>query len=132
MPTSYPYTDPTDPLRVARFVFGGWKDAERKKQFHGSVSFLSQEAAAFRFQPSFKDTGIWFIEPETAEQNEVGTVPGSVLQVPFNSDFTTIEKVKKWFNEAGLIIHPAESPYLDLTKGLKTSTSTTEDKRFKK
>ena len=116
MPVSYPSIDPKDPLRVARFIFEGWRDAELCDRFHGSVGFLSQEAAAFRFEPSFKDTGIFFIESESDEQERVGTVPGSVLQVPFNTDYTSIERVTEWFTQAGLMVRPADPMYVDLMK----------------
>ena len=118
MSTTYPYHNPSNPFRVARFIFDGWKDPQMREQFHGSVGYLSEEAAAFRFEPSFKGTGIFFIESESDEQDSVGTVPGSVLRVPFNSEFTSIERVTSWFAEAGLLVHPANSPFLDLTKGL--------------
>jgi hypothetical protein len=119
MPTNYPYIDPTDPFRVARFVFDGWKNPEQKNEFHGSVGFLVEEASGFRFKPSLKGIGFGYIDNESDEEPDIGTVPGSVIQVPFNSDYTTIERITKWFVDAGLSIHPADPPYLDLTTGPK-------------
>ncbi len=119
MPVFYPPIDPSDPFRVARLVFDGWKDAEQASFFHGSVTHLAEESAAGRFSPSSVKAGILYIDHESPEEDGVGTVPGSILQVPFYSDVSSLEEALAWFRHVGLLVHPADPPFLDLTTGPK-------------
>jgi hypothetical protein len=107
-------------IKTVYYIFDGWTDENKKKLFNGSVVFLSEEAGGLRHSPTLKDAGIFYIEGENEIQD--GAQIGSKLRVAYFVDYSTPEKVEKFFSNSKIAVHradPFEQPPKKLWQVLK-------------
>ncbi|MEK7073029.1 MAG: hypothetical protein AAB974_01150 [Patescibacteria group bacterium] len=95
----------TQPGRVTRVKFLGWKDQELRERFHGSVDLYEQELQTGRMQP--RTPPYLFYLKGLKHIPEVGTPPGSELEMWFNPEKLSEERIRTYFKEVGLLVDEA-------------------------
>ncbi|OIO20076.1 MAG: hypothetical protein COY69_01475 [Candidatus Magasanikbacteria bacterium CG_4_10_14_0_8_um_filter_32_14] len=87
------------------YIFEGWVDEKKRLEFHGSVDFLEQEAAAKRIVPNTPE-GLILVWGKSGEIENVGTPAGSRLKVIYLPYYTNTEEIEKFFADLGLKVRP--------------------------
>jgi hypothetical protein len=94
-------------MKTVRYIFDGWSNEDQKKDFFGSIEFLSQEAGAGRISPTLDDAKIACIK-SVIDEDKGGTPIGSLIKVLFDSKNSDLDKIEHFFRESKVKVHRAK------------------------
>ena len=93
-------------VKVARFVFERWDDAELKKKYMSDPSWFNIE---IRREPDCPEIFRWILSMAfTGDQPTHSEFEGMTLEVAYYEDSTTPEEIEKLFTEYKIRTHRAE------------------------
>lgn len=90
----------TQPHKVVRVKFLGWENQEMRQKFRGSVGWYEQELQTGRVQP--RTPPYLFYLKGTVNETSAGTPSGSELEMWFNPDKLSDERIREYLHEIGL------------------------------
>lgn len=88
------------PIRVIRVKFVSWENQEMRQKFRGSVGWYEQELQTGRVQP--RTPPYLFYLKGTVNETSAGTPSGSELEMCFNPEELSEERIRAYLSEIGL------------------------------
>lgn len=90
------------PVRIVRVKFLSWENEAMREKFFGSVDLYEQELQTGRVLPRTPRFLFYMKGTATRELTGVGTPPGSELEMCFNPEELSEERIRAYLSEIGL------------------------------
>ena len=113
--------------RKVSYIFDGWYDTQKQKEFHSSLSFFASEVYGSRVAPvspishSIMNIICWgsTVRKKSDSLKETTEPPiGTIFDLTYNHKTASIEEIEEFLkNSGGIIFHRAE-PFEKPTKTL--------------